>query len=73
MDRKGSYFFSLFLLELSDLDLPSFFDPDSLLELDSPFEPESSLELESPLDPDSLFDPESPLEDADAGAEDFLA
>ena len=61
------YFFSVFLLELSDLDFSlDFEDFSSFLEVDSSFEADSF------LDADSSFDLESPFEE-DAVAEDFLA
>ena len=69
---KGSplcayYFFSVFLLELSDLDFSlDFEDFSSFLEVDS------SLEVDSFLDAASSLDLESPFEE-DAVAEGFLA
>ena len=65
--RSRGYFFSAFLLEVSDFDFSLDFE-----DFSSPFEADSSLEADSLLDAASSFDFESPFED-DAVAEDFLA
>jgi len=71
MTRRGDewegYFFSVFLLEVSDFDFSLGFEGFS-----SFFEADSSFEADSFLDAASSFDLESPFEE-DAVAEDFLA
>jgi len=66
-DESKGYFFSAFLLEVSDFDFSvAFEDFSSFFELDSSFEADSF------LDAASSFDLESPFEEV-AVAEDFLA
>jgi len=58
---NAGYFFSAFLLEVSDFDFSagfedfsSFFDPESSFEVDSFLAAASSLDLESPFDEAAL-------------------